>query len=688
MRLIKRESGQILIFVVILLALAALTIPPLLHMTGASQRTTEISKQEMQRFYAADTGMEDALHKMGNDTFFAELPQSPEDPPYISGNMTVNEYIVHYEISREAGSYRIMSYAKATTTSFTDLVTTVEASTPAFTLEIKINPPAGGSAPIAGNYTYRKNTVVSLQAVENEGYNWGNWTSDPVTDPNPVADPESADTYITMNDNYSIVANFEPEGVDYWLYINIYPEGNGTTSPLAGPMPPDPAFYHWYDSGNVTNLTATPANNCYRFIGWTGDDTTTIGNVTAAATTITMNGNYTITANFEMKQKHLTTIAKPSSGGQPAPEDASVDCGVRWPISANPCPGYEFLNWEGGPVDDPDSADTYIIMDNNYNLIANFQEEEDTSYPCLRYGIASTGGDVTINKTVKVEFSTDGDVYINGKMIVDIGAKINGNAYATVSITLRSGAEITGNAYANGGGVSLGKFSIVGGNAYAKGGNIQLGQDATIYGNATATGSITLGKDAQIMGTKTPSAPLGSFPQFPDNPGGSPAYWADLAAEYLADASPPKGSTPHIGNYVVPNGGSVDFEPGLHITGNLIVNNNAVITLGGAVYVDGYIDISPGCKIIGPGYLVAVGDITMWTNNDVPTSELPMIMSVNGNIYCKNNGLLNAVLVAPNGRVTLEENAQVYGAVLGKYVSTNNNFSVYYDERLDDDCPP
>jgi hypothetical protein len=53
-----------------------------------------------------------------------------------------------------------------------------------------------------------------------------------------------------------------------------------------------------YDEGMVVNLVATPALD-HRFVNWTGD-VSTIGNVNAAATNITMNGNYEITANFEV----------------------------------------------------------------------------------------------------------------------------------------------------------------------------------------------------------------------------------------------------------------------------------------------------------------------------------------------------------------------------------------------------
>jgi len=52
-----------------------------------------------------------------------------------------------------------------------------------------------------------------------------------------------------------------------------------------------------YHAGAVVDLVGEPEEG-YRFVNWSGD-VDTIADVNAAATTITMQGNYTITANFE-----------------------------------------------------------------------------------------------------------------------------------------------------------------------------------------------------------------------------------------------------------------------------------------------------------------------------------------------------------------------------------------------------
>ena len=53
---------------------------------------------------------------------------------------------------------------------------------------------------------------------------------------------------------------------------------------------------HTYDEGQDVPLVATPDTD-YHFVRWTGN-TGTIDNVNSATTTVTMNGDYTITANF------------------------------------------------------------------------------------------------------------------------------------------------------------------------------------------------------------------------------------------------------------------------------------------------------------------------------------------------------------------------------------------------------
>lgn len=133
--------------------------------------------------------------------------------------------------------------------------------------------------------TYGAGTVVGLIATPDSGYQFAKWTGDVGT----IGNVRASETIITMDSNYSVMANFEvPPPVQYRLAIFSTAGGSVTT-------PGDDAFT--YDAGTVVNLVATPARN-YKFVKWTGN-VTTIADVNTASTTITLNGNYYICAHFQ-----------------------------------------------------------------------------------------------------------------------------------------------------------------------------------------------------------------------------------------------------------------------------------------------------------------------------------------------------------------------------------------------------
>jgi len=150
--------------------------------------------------------------------------------------------------------------------------------------DLTISSTQGGevTTPDEGTFTYAEGTDVDLVAEAEEGYHFVNWTGD-VDD---IADVEDPTTTITMNDDYSVTANF---ALVYELIISST-EGGEVTTPGEGIFA--------YDEGTVVNMVATPDTG-YRFLNWTGD-AEDIADVEDATTTITMNDNYYITANFEV----------------------------------------------------------------------------------------------------------------------------------------------------------------------------------------------------------------------------------------------------------------------------------------------------------------------------------------------------------------------------------------------------
>jgi hypothetical protein len=150
----------------------------------------------------------------------------------------------------------------------------------------------GGNATIPGEgvFSYYEGMIVDLMATSDAGYRFVEWTGDVVT----IADANAAATNITMNGDYEITANFIAQ---YDLTIDSMVGGNVTT--------PGEGLFPDYDAGTVVDLAATPGEG-YRFVNWTGD-VGTIADVNAAATNITMNGDYSIIANFESSFLTVTT---------------------------------------------------------------------------------------------------------------------------------------------------------------------------------------------------------------------------------------------------------------------------------------------------------------------------------------------------------------------------------------------
>jgi len=152
-----------------------------------------------------------------------------------------------------------------------------------YTLTMAVDPEGGGSTdPTVGEHTYNEGTVVDITATPADGYQFVNWEGD-------VANSNSATTTVTIDGNKTVTANFELiPPTQYTLTMAVDPEGGGSTDPTVGE--------HTYNEGTVVDITATPADG-YQFVNWEGD----VANSNSATTTVTIDGNKTVTANFEKK---------------------------------------------------------------------------------------------------------------------------------------------------------------------------------------------------------------------------------------------------------------------------------------------------------------------------------------------------------------------------------------------------
>jgi hypothetical protein len=195
-------------------------------------------------------------------------------------------------------------------------------------------------------------------AVPYPDYQFVNWTGDVDT----IADVNGPVTTITVDDDYSITANF---ATPYDLTASST-AGGSVTSPGEGT--------YTYVAGEVVHLVATP-NAGYQFVNWAGD-VATIVNISAAATTIIMNNDYAIVANFEEIPEYELIISSTAGGSVAVPGEGAFayDEGTVVNLTAEADTGRLFVEWTGdvGTIADLNATTTTITINGDYSITANF----------------------------------------------------------------------------------------------------------------------------------------------------------------------------------------------------------------------------------------------------------------------------------------------------------------------------
>jgi hypothetical protein len=113
-----------------------------------------------------------------------------------------------------------------------------------------------------------------------------------------------------------------------------------------------------YDEGVVVDLTAVPESG-YRFVNWTGD-VSTIANVNAATTDITIYSDYSITANFEPEPELDLSYAVVDTGQTECYDNASE---IACPQAGEPFYGQD-EQYDGNQPSYTLSADGLTVYDN------------------------------------------------------------------------------------------------------------------------------------------------------------------------------------------------------------------------------------------------------------------------------------------------------------------------------------
>ena len=136
---------------------------------------------------------------------------------------------------------------------------------------------------------FEAGTIISLEAISEPGCYFAGWSGDLTGSDNPIA--------IEMDSEKTITANFSR--ITYTLTIEV--NGSGSITPSDNRQD--------YESGTVVEVTAIPDSG-WQFDGWNGD----VDDQTLATTTVAMDSEKTITANFSRNTLAWWIIAAIAGG--------------------------------------------------------------------------------------------------------------------------------------------------------------------------------------------------------------------------------------------------------------------------------------------------------------------------------------------------------------------------------------
>jgi len=170
-------------------------------------------------------------------------------------------------------------------------------------------------------------------------------------------------TTITVDSNLTLTSNHQKQP-ECTLTYNVNPtylrNGSKTTT--------------WYVGEQITVTAAVIPG--YTFTGWSGASSSTRDNIT-----ITMDGNLTLTANYQEQPKYILTVnANPTYGGivSRSPQYDTYTVWEEVTVTAIPYGGYTFSHWSGTLSSTNNRMD--IIMNRDFSLTANFQKQYEMSF--------------------------------------------------------------------------------------------------------------------------------------------------------------------------------------------------------------------------------------------------------------------------------------------------------------------
>jgi len=214
---------------------------------------------------------------------------------------------------------------------------------------------------------------VSIAASAETDYEFTGWTGSAVG-AGRVTNANLNPTTVTVDDDYTLMANFSPTTTTTHTLSISAGVGGAITSPGEGTFSCAP---------DTSVSVVAEVQMGYEFLGWTGTavDAGKVANPAAVSTSVFVDGDYTLVANFTSTSTTscALTVSSGEGGAVTAPGEGTFTYapGAIVSIQAVAADEYNFARWigtavEAGKVADPTAASTAVTMAADYTLVAEF----------------------------------------------------------------------------------------------------------------------------------------------------------------------------------------------------------------------------------------------------------------------------------------------------------------------------
>ena len=245
--------------------------------------------------------------------------------------------------------------------------------------------PSSSAAPAGGNFGTAIQVTLSCDDGSGAGCTAVYYTldgNDPTVLSGTYGLPISISETTTLK-FFAVDSAGNAEPVNTENYIRTYTLTTSSTS--GGSVTTPGEGVNTYPSGTVVDLDATPETG-HRFVKWTGD----VADAGLPSTTVTMDGDKTVTASFALNQYTVTVNSTPGGttdrdGPNPVDHDGFIK------ITATPSEGYAFTEWRG----DASGSENPLTVNNitsDKSITANFDSLTPTVSTCSPNSGSIAGG--------------------------------------------------------------------------------------------------------------------------------------------------------------------------------------------------------------------------------------------------------------------------------------------------------